>query len=80
MCEIDEEWLRELKEKRYLLSLSPFDLGREIAILLDLQERYKEEGDEERLEWVEAELEKRLVIEKRLYLQEDEMGGGGEED
>ncbi len=80
MCEIDEGWLRELKEKRYLLSLSPFDLGREIAILLDLQERYKEEGDEERLEWVEAELEKRLVIEKRLYLQEDEMGGGGEED
>ena len=78
MCEIDEEWLRELKEKRYLLSLSPFDLGREIAILLELRDEYREEGNWEKLAWAEKELEKRLDVEKRLYLQEDEMGGGGE--
>ena len=66
MC--NEDWL---KEKRYLLSLSPFDLGREIGVLLELRERYQE--DEERLAWVESELEKRLEVERGLYLQEDEM-------
>ena len=74
MCEeVDEDWLKELKEKRYLLSLSPSDLGREIGILLDLRKEYRGEGDGERLAWVEQELEKRLDVERRLYLQEDEM-------
>ncbi len=79
MCEdIDEGWLKKMKEKRYLLSLSPFDLGREIGILWDLEKRYREEGNKERLEWVKQELKKRLEVEKLLYLQEDEMCGGDE--
>ncbi len=67
MCkEIDEEELERIKERRYLLSLSPLDLGREIAVLQEMVEKC----GEERREWAKAELEKRLEIEKGLF--EDE--------
>lgn len=70
MCQdIDKEELKRIKERRYLLSLSPLDLGREIAVLQEMVEG----GDKERREWAEAELEKRLEIAKGLF--EDEGGG-----
>ncbi len=56
--------LEELKEKRYLNSLSPYDLMREINILREMEGRYE---DEEKLEWVREELEKRLEIERGMF-------------
>ncbi|MGM0510719.1 MAG: hypothetical protein ACQESD_06295 [Thermoplasmatota archaeon] len=61
--------LEELKEKRYLNSLSPYDLMREIRVLWELEEKYE---DEEKLEWVREELEKRLEIEREMFVYDPE--------
>lgn len=59
---ISEEELEAYREQRYLHSLSPYDLMREIRVLWDLEKRY-----EEKLAWVREELEKRLEIEKGMF-------------
>ena len=62
-----EEKIEEMKEKRYLKSLSLLDLGRELGLAERAVERYREEGDEERVEELEEYCEKvRREIDGRM--------------
>jgi len=53
-----EEKIEEMKEKRYLRSLSLLDLGRELGLAERAVERYRDEDDEERAEELEEYCEK----------------------
>jgi len=64
---MDEEKIEEIREKSYFRSLDLLDLGKELRLAEKAVERYREEGDEERVEELEEYCEKvRGEIEGRI--------------